>query len=433
MTEATPTAVPGQRVFAAPYWGWAPYLPSVEDYLDAATAGVIRIVTPRGVTEVHPPSDLLRRFRAWLSISVRFASFDQLRQASLASLDRSTRNRFVGALQDLGFRTKHIPAGDQTAPPISDLFLSLLAPLAMLVNPYRNTAGELVVVLVVLGIMLMISTWNVRGRVRQDRDAIPLTLGGWGTRGKSGSERMKAAIFEGLGIPFFSKTTGCEAMFLHAVPGARAEEIFLFRPLDMASIWENTQTLSMARRLGARVYLWECMALAGRYVDLLQREWVQDDASTLTNAYPDHEDIQGPTGLDVAESIGNFAPSNALLVTTEEHMVPVVTWAAKARQSKVIHVRHGEGQRLPADLRARLPYREHPRNISMVLALATELGIDPLEALVLIGDHVVPDLGALLALPPVRYDGRRMRFINGHSANDLASFQNCWRMVTPVR
>lgn len=432
MTEATPTAVPGQRVFAAPYWGWAPYLPSVEDYLDAATAGVIRIVTPRGVTEVHPPTDIFRRLRAWLSISIGFSRFDQLRHASLASPDRSTRSRFVAALQDLGFRTKHVPAGDHSAPPISDLFLSLLAPLAMLVNPYRNTAGELVVVLVILGTLLMISTWSVRGQIRSDRDAIPLVLGGWGTRGKSGSERMKAAIFEGLGIPFFSKTTGCEAMFLHAVPGTRAEEIFLFRPLDMATIWENTNTLSMSRRLGARVYLWECMALASRYVDLLQREWVQDDASTLTNAYPDHEDVQGPTGLDVAESIGNFAPANALLITTEEHMVPVVTWAAKARKSKVIHVRHGEGQRLPVDLRARLPYREHPRNISMVLALATELGIDPLDALVLIGDHVVPDLGALLALPPVRYDGRRMRFINGHSANDLASFQNCWRMVTPA-
>ena len=137
----------------------------------------------------------------------------------------------------------------------------------------------------------------------------------------------------------------------------------------------------------------------------------------------------GPTGLDVSESISGFTPERALLVTTEEHMVPVIAARARERNTTLVHVQHGEGQRIPADLRARLPYQEHPRNMAMVATLAAQLGVDPMDALILMGDHVVPDLGALMVVAPVLYNGRWIRFINGHSANDLASFTNCWRFT----
>ncbi len=54
------------------------------------------------------------------------------------------------------------------------------------------------------------------------------------------------------------------------------------------------------------MFLWECMALNPLFVQLLQRDWMRDDIVTLTNAYPDHEDIQGPAGVDVAEVITEF-------------------------------------------------------------------------------------------------------------------------------
>jgi hypothetical protein len=65
----------------------------------------------------------------------------------------------------------------------------------------------------------------------------PLVVGGWGTRGKSGTERLKAALFNAVGLGVVSKT-GCEAMFLHAHPFGPMKEMFLFRPTT-ATIWNK--------------------------------------------------------------------------------------------------------------------------------------------------------------------------------------------------
>ena len=58
-----------------------------------------------------------------------------------------------------------------------------------------------------------------------------------------------------------------------------------------------------------------CMGLTPAYVDILQRHWMRDDLSTITNTYPDHEDLQGPAGLDVATTITQFIPVNGQLYT----------------------------------------------------------------------------------------------------------------------
>ena len=36
---------------------------------------------------------------------------------------------------------------------------------------------------------------------------------------------------------------------------------------------------------------------------------MNDDLATVTNTYPDHEDLQGPTGFDVATTISGFVPT----------------------------------------------------------------------------------------------------------------------------
>ena len=58
--------------------------------------------------------------------------------------------------------------------------------------------------------------------VDRDRARLALVIGGWGTRGKSGTERLKAALLQGLGFENLVKTTGCEAMFIHSLPGVPA-------------------------------------------------------------------------------------------------------------------------------------------------------------------------------------------------------------------
>src|SRR4029079_16046781 len=63
-----------------------------------------------------------------------------------------------------------------------------------------------------------LSGWWKRRRIDAARAQIPRTIGGGGTRCKSGTERLKAGVFDGLGYDVFVKTTGCEAMFIHSAP-----------------------------------------------------------------------------------------------------------------------------------------------------------------------------------------------------------------------
>ncbi|MCK7505033.1 MAG: hypothetical protein MZV70_13750 [Desulfobacterales bacterium] len=119
---------------------------------------------------------------------------------------------------------------------------------------------------------------------------------------------MKSALVNALGFGVLSKTTGCEAMFLHAYPYDTLREMFLFRPYDKATIWEQHNVFGLAGRLEADLMLWECMALSPAYVRILQHGWLKDSISTITNAYPDHEDIQGPAGINIPEVMTDFIP-----------------------------------------------------------------------------------------------------------------------------
>lgn len=156
-------------------------------------------------------------------------------------------------------------------------------------------------------------------------------MGGWGTRGKSGVERLKAALFESLGHSILSKSTGCEAMFLHAPFFGRTQEMFLFRSYDKATIWEHHSLMLMAAEMKSSIFLWECMGLTPSYVEILQEKWSQDDFSTITNTYPDHEDIQGPAGYDIPRVMTCFIPKSGTVITSEEQMHPILAEDAEKK------------------------------------------------------------------------------------------------------
>ena len=253
-----------------------------------------------------------------------------------------------------------------------------------------------------------------RRAIDKDRKAMPLSVGGWGTRGKSGTERIKAGLFQGLGYEVLVKTTGCEAMFIHAIPGLLAHEVFIYRPYDKATIWEQRGVLNLGARLGVRVFLWECMALQPDLVNLLSAQWMRDDYSTVTNAYPDHEDVQGPAGYDVAQVISEFVPPDGRLFTTEDQMLPLTCASkAKSKNTSIRAIGERESALLGDDVLARFPYHEHPKNIALVAALAQALGIPSSVAIVEMADYVVPDLGVLKTYPRVpRTPAARLAFTN---------------------
>lgn len=296
-------------------------------------------------------------------------------------------------------------------------------------NPTGNSLAHLSVVVAIIVVGVGARMLAKHAAFMRRRRRIPLVIGGWGTRGKSGTERKKAALCSALGARFVSKTTGCEAMFIGAFDIEEPKEYVLFRPHGKASIWEQTDVVSLADTMKCDVFLWECMGLQADYTRILQHCWMRDDVSTITNAYPDHEDIQGPSGRDVATSIANFTRPRGTVISAEDSMHPVFHDLALARRAKLSQVDVLEADLICPDVLARYPYQAHPRNLVLVSELGRRLGVTANFTLKEVADHIIPDLGVLKTYPEVEVRGRRLRFSNGMSANERAGTLHNWRRL----
>ncbi len=442
LAEVTATKVPGERVVVPGLGDWCRHLPAVDDLLGRPSGGEAVIYSAFGATRIGWP-----RGAAWARARARlmlgFAGWARLREESLVGVELRQRRAYLAALRRLGFEIEFVPHrpggpaevlalyqgdGARAAPPASRL--AAAAPggelLRAWLDPASSTVNHLAAAAFVISGLFLLRLHEARRRIDRARADLPLTIGGWGTRGKSGTERLKAAIFQALGCEVLVKTTGCEAMFIHGVPGLPACEVFIYRPYDKATVWEQREVLELATRFGVDVFLWECMALNGELVELLQQGWMRDDLATLTNAYPDHENVQGPAGVDIPRVMARFVPRGRVFLTAEEQMLPILRDAAAQGGAELVAVSWRDAALLPRDLLERFPYEEHPRNAALVVKLAAALGVDRETALKEMADWVIPDLGALKAYPEARWRGRRLAFANGMSANERTALQSNW-------
>ena len=440
MAELAQTRVPGEPLFISGEGGWRPYLPLPDHALSAIDTGdTVRIVTSEGITEMTPPRGFLRRLRSRVQLSLRFAEIAALRNWTEARNQPPTA--YVAALRDLGFEIRLRPHSDRAGTdPAAARFFSVGWPLLLpseiwqqfgsyFYTLHQNTLRHLSIFIGAVLLWFLGKHLWVSARMRRTRARLPLVLGGWGTRGKSGTERIKAALISALGYSLVSKTTGNEAMFLYGFPFGPVKEMFLFRPYDKATIWEQEDVARLATKLKGDVFLWECMGLTPAYVKVLQRHWMRDDISTVTNTYPDHEDLQGPAGRDIPMVMTNFIPKNGRLLTSEEQMRPILADAAAALGTSMAGVGWKEAGMLPAEALTRFPYEEHPYNIALVLKLAEDLGIGADFALREMADRVVPDIGVLKAYPLAAMRGRQIEFVMGNSANERFGAMGNWRRM----
>ncbi len=109
LAEINPTQVPGERRYSENEGGWARYLPTIDDLLEADRRG-IRLFSSYGVTVVKAPASALKRMRAWISLTLNYAEWSSLRNQVLA-LDEEWRKReFVQKLEkSLGFEITFKP------------------------------------------------------------------------------------------------------------------------------------------------------------------------------------------------------------------------------------------------------------------------------------------------------------------------------------
>ncbi|MDR5900139.1 HEAT repeat domain-containing protein [Halomonas vilamensis] len=447
MSELSSTKVPGEPLHMSDEDGWRPYLPLVDQVISSLDQSwptrPMKLYTSEGVTEITPPSGLIARLRARLQLTFRFAYYARLRNWEADS--SGAANSYMTALQSLGFRVGFRTHTDPETKPLPEdpavrrFFPAFVLPPLLLswwqdyteyfVSVYQNTLRQLSLFLAGMLALFVGRHVYVNLTTRRARNKLPLVIGGWGTRGKSGTERLKAALFNGLGFHVISKTTGCEAMFLHGYSHRDLQEMFLFRPYDKATIWEQADLVKLSKKLDADVFLWECMGLTPSYVRILQKQWMRDDISTITNTYPDHEDIQGPAGINIPIVMTEFIPKNSTLITSEAEMLPILQQASQKLGTECHHIGWIESELLPGDTLSRFPYEEHPTNIALVLRMADEFGISHLFALKAMADHVILDLGVLKVYPMAHARGRKLQFTNGMSANERLGALGNWNRL----
>ena len=440
MAELAPTKVPGEPLFQSEDGNWRNWLPLVDHVLSALDLGKrIRIFTSEGVTSILPPEGIFPRMRSHWRLSRDFAK--------LAELRNRVGHDYLRKLAELGvtleFTPHFTPPGlelDEARLPADTSvtrFFSVAAPLAMLplmwndlvaysATVFTNTLAQLAAFLLVVWLWFFGRHIVLGQHARRVRSGIALSLGGWGTRGKSGTERLKAGLVNALGPPLVSKTTGCEAMFLNGEAFGDLTEMFLFRPYDKATIWEQYNLIRISRRLGARVFLWECMGLNPAYVRVLQRDWMRDDIGTLTNTYPDHEDVQGPAGRDIPIVMTEFIPHNSICLTTEEEMLPILRQGAEKANTRLRPVNWRQAGLIHQTLLDRFPYSEHPYNIALVTAMGDEMGLGHDFCVKEMSDRVVADLGVLKTYPRSRIEDRVLEYVMGNSANERFGAMGNW-------
>ncbi len=447
--ELSQTKVPGEPLVIASDGTWRPFLPLPDDFISVLNQSILvprdtQLYSSEGVTEISVSPNPWRRWMAALRLTLAFPRLAESRNWDPKW--SSAADDYLVQFQRAGFRVRFRPhsppseaATDTTVtqffpaavilatPAFGPLLWNLISDYASYFgSAFENTLGQLVC-FTTLALALFMGKHAVSNLlVYRGRRSIPLSIGGWGTRGKSGTERLKSAVVSALGHPLISKTTGCEAMFIQAHALGDPLEIPLYRPADKATIWEQSNLLRFASRLKPSVFLWECMALSPDYVDVLQRQWTHDDLATITNTYPDHEDVQGPSGYDVARTITGFVPRRARVLTTEQQMRPLIRASCERVGTSLRGIGWLESGLICDDFVDRFPYREHPDNIALVAALAEELGCSFDFAIKAMADYLIPDLGVLKTHPIAQVEHCQLEFTNGMSANERFGCLGNW-------
>ncbi|HJO93574.1 MAG TPA: hypothetical protein QF753_09260, partial [Victivallales bacterium] len=445
MSEVSETKVPGEPLTIQEEGNARPYLPLVDELISSSESNdKISIYSNEGITTLQAPKNPIKRFLIQLKLTFSFTKYTKLRNWTPDM--QFPPSEYVAQIKKLGFNIKITPQNSdkhfkpKLDPKVKQFFAftpilpisiyNLFAELKIyFFSLYQNTIYQLSAFIACMAALFIGRHIYLSQSIKKARNKIPLIIGGWGTRGKSGTERLKAALFSSLGASIFSKTTGCEAMFLYSSPFDTMTEFILFRPYDKATIWEQYNVVKLASKLKTDVFLWECMALSPTYVKILQRNWMKDDISTITNTFPDHEDIQGPAGWNVADTMRNFIPDKGHLITTEEQMFPVLETETYHRNTEFYKVGWKETMLITPDIVERFPYEEHPYNIALVAKIADYLEISQDFALKEMADNIIPDIGVLKQYPEAEVLSRNLIFYSGMSANErYACMQNWYRM-----
>ncbi|HJL18912.1 MAG TPA: poly-gamma-glutamate synthase PgsB [Sandaracinaceae bacterium LLY-WYZ-13_1] len=273
------------------------------------------------------------------------------------------------------------------------------------------------------GLVVFLLVWLGHELLRHRRALarIPVRVHVNGTRGKSSVTRLIAAGLRAGGKRVVAKTTGTLARVI--LPNAR--ELGVFRPLG-ANVREQIRIVRFAAEQRAEVLVVECMALQPILQWLSEKMFVRATHGVITNARPDHLDVMGPTGDDVAKALCGMMPRRAVCFTAEGARLPILAHAAEDRGTRLDVTEASHVETLRDEEMAGFAHYEHRENVALALRVCAELGVDRETALAgMCGAQ--PDPGAL-TFHEIDFFGREIVFVNAFAANDPISSRQIWEL-----
>jgi len=274
---------------------------------------------------------------------------------------------------------------------------------------------------ILTGLAGFVLAWLTVELVRHRRalSRIPARVHVNGTRGKSSVTRLIAAGLRAGGKRALAKTTGTLARVI--LPNDR--ELSVFRPLG-ANVREQIRIVRFAAEQRAEVLVVECMALQPILQWLTEKVFVRATHGVITNARPDHLDVMGPTGDDVARALAGMIPRGAVCYTAERERLGPLRFAADDRGSELVVVDEGDAAALGDEAMAGFGHYEHRDNVALALAVCEGLGVARSVALAGM-QRMQPDPGAL-TFHEIDFFGREIVFVNAFAANDPVSSLQIW-------
>lgn len=263
-----------------------------------------------------------------------------------------------------------------------------------------------------LGWMLVVSAVLLAGglaeRLARDaaRRAVPIRIHVNGTRGKSTVTRLIAAALRAAGVPTLAKVTGTLPRLILSDGSERP-----VRRRGLPNIREQLRTLWLARRLGLRAVVLECMAIHPEMQWASEHDMLAATIGVVTNVRTDHGEVMGKSLDEVAQTLANTIPSRAVLVLGDASFAAVFRARAAALGTRVVLA-------APGSATSRDWLEE---DIATALAVTGELGIPESVARAAM-TAAQPDPGACRLLR-VRAGDRELPLLDARAANDPDSLE----------
>ncbi len=248
---------------------------------------------------------------------------------------------------------------------------------------------------------------------------IPTRIHVNGTRGKSSVTRLIAAGIREGGLKTYAKTTGTTPRIIDN----NGNDIELHR-LRSASIGEQIKLIRYFSKYKPDVLILECMAVNPQYQWVSEHKIVKSTIGVITNVSADHLDEMGTTLSDIAFSLSNTIPFNSKIITSEAKSIGPLKEVAKKRKTEIVV----SDDVIEQHYMDKLPFIEHPENVSLALKVCQAVGV-PKEIALKGMLKTKPDPGALF-IWNIQYKRNKNKFISAFAANDPNSTMKVWNLLT---